>query len=520
MIPLFVNKNSRTKVVRSIALNGIIAILMYFVSGLFLQHKAARLLSLVFSTFFIAKAVERFLDARAVRLSREQCELLLQYLSTETSSGRSLDTAFAHAPEHFARLYSQKSPFLSGLEQIAAGLRLQMPLHLLIRDFASTLQSQEARIVLQVLTTIDFGGSDLPEVLHQESRILGDMKRIERQVAAENAQQSSEAMILCLLPFFAMLALRTAAASYMEASFESLLGQGILAASYLLALLALFLNIHFRADSPSRSYDESLLGLKRYLLRPSFLKNLATKLLNYLPNRYVLRLYNATRVLWTLRSEDGGRAHSYEAGLEELNVALQMKLLWLIVAMPLGIAAWQLGLPWFYILAIIVIIPFMQDQELLSRANRYQNELMQSLPLFVALMNQLLRSGMVVQRALLFTIREMPQDSPLQKELRLLESSISSGQNASHVLSEFSSRLDIPEAQTALLMLARQETHGGHEMLRQLDQASKDCWSILGSAYRRRYELLSQRMFIPMILDMFSIVLMSAAPAVLMFMGA
>lgn len=511
------NKNLM-KQVRILLLYLLISVAMYLLAALFIELTWIRLLSAAVSAYFIYQALTAYQADRAAKLSREQTELLLQFLSTETSSGHSLDSAFIVAPLHFAKLYNRKSKFQSGLEQIAAGLQLQIPLHLLIRDFASELDSQDAKIVLQVLTTMDFGGSDLPDVLHQESKILGDMKRMERQVAAENAQQSMEALLLCLLPFIAMIALRTAAKTYMADSFESILGQSILAASYLLAIVALVLNIHFRADHKRASHDESLIKLKAFLSRPSILTKAASLVLGHLPKSYTLRIYQAMRILTSLRDQQAAeQSRSYEAGIDELNVWCQVKLLWFIVACPLSLAAIMAGIPWYLILVIVILLPFAQDQELLSRANRYQNELMHGLPLFVALMNQLIKSGMVVQRALLFTIQELPRDSALQRELKRMESNLFSGQNAAQVLSDFSSRLDIPEAQSALLLLARQETHGGQEILRQLEQASRDCWSILASAYRRRYELLSQRMFIPMILDMFSIVLMSVAPALLMF---
>lgn len=496
------------------------AVLMTLLAGLFIVPLWGRVLAGLLSAMLLASATIRFLDYKAEKVCREQTELLLQFLSTETSSGRSLDSAFIDAPLHFAKLFSRKSRFQAGLEQISAGLRLQIPLHVLIRDFAGALDSQEARIVLQVLTTMDFSGTDLPEILHQEGRILGDIKRIERQVAAENAQQSTEALILCLLPFLAMILLRMAAADYMSDSFTSELGQMMLLISFLLAIFALILNVLFRSTTAVKPKDESLISLKKRLAQPSLLSKLAAKVLGVLPKAYVLRIYGAMRILWTLRdTKDENLDHfQYQAGIDELNVWCQLKLLWFVLSIPLTILGVRLGLPFFYVFLLVIALPLFQDQELLSRAGRYQNELMQGLPLFISLMNQLLKSGMVVRRALLFTIQQMPVDSALYRELKLIETSMSGGLNAAPVLGEFSARLDIPEAQTALLLLARQETHGGPEMLRQLNQASQDCWSILGSAYRKKHEMLSQRMFLPMLLDMFSVVVMGAAPAMLMFM--
>ncbi len=496
------------------------AIVMSFLAALFLVPVWARITAGLLTSVLLTRATMAYSTCRLEKVYREQTELLLQFLSTETSSGRSLDSAFIDAPLHFAKLYSRNNRFQQGLEKIAAGLRLQIPLHALIRDFTSIVESREARAVLQVLTTMDFGGSDLPEILHQEARLLGDIKRIERQVMAENASQNTEAMILCLLPFLAILLLRLAAADYMHESFTSPTGQLMLLGSFVLAAFALMLNILFRSTTKSKLKDESLIKLKQRLARPSPLSKMAAGLLNILPKAYVLRVYGAMRILWSLRDNaDGNTDHlQFEAGIDELNVWCQMKILWFVLALPLSAVALTAGLPWFFVLALLISIPLSQDQELFGRSSRYQNELMQGLPLFISLMNQLLKSGMVVRQALLFTIREMPADSAMFRELRLIELALSTGLNAAPVLGEFSARLDIPEAQTALLLLARQETHGGPEMLRQLDQASEDCWSILGSAYRRKHEMLSRRMLAPMIMDLFSVVLMGAAPAILMFM--
>lgn len=494
-------------------------LIMTLLASLFIKPLWIRGLAGSISAVILFKAAEGFLSYRAERICREQTELLLQFLCTETSSGHSLDSAFISAPLHFEKLYSKSNSFQNGLAEISAGLRLQIPLHSLISDFCSGLCSQEARIVLHVLTTIDYGGSDLPEVLHQQSRILGDMKRIERQVAAENAQQSTEAFILCLLPFIAMFLLRTAAADYMEDSFQSWIGQLMLGLSFLMSSAALICNLHFRSYSSVTVKDESLVNLKRQLVRLPFLANLSAKIMSCLPRAYILKIYSAMRILWTLRSsqEENAEYERNQAGITELNTWFQLKVLWFLIGIPLTALATLLGLPLAYSLILVILLPFVQDHELLSRASRYQNELMQALPLFISTMNQLIKSGMVVRRALLFTIQQMPEDSALHKELLLLENSLLGGLNAAVVLGEFSARLDIPEAQSALLLLARQETHGGAEMLRQLDQASQDCWSILGTAYRRKKEIESQRMFIPMLLDMFAVIIMGAAPALLMF---
>lgn len=506
--------------IRSLVIYIASAVLMMLLANLFIVDKALCIPAGLLSGVGMSIALERLLAYRGEKVSREQTELLLQFLSTETSAGKSLDTAFMDAPMHFAKLYSKKNRFQAGLEEIATGLRLQMPLHALIRDFATRLESPEAAIVLQVLTTMDFSGTDLPDLLHQEARILGDIKRIERQVQAEHASQSMESIILALMPFPVMLMLQTGAADYMQDSFTSSFGQLMLAGSYVLAITALILNILFRAKAATKLKDESLIRLKQRLAKESSLSRLAARLQDYLPKTYVLRLYASMRILWSLRDDNqtGWIRMQYEAGIDEVNVWCQLKILWFVLAIPLLIVCGLLGMPLLYIMIILIAVPLAQDQELFSRANRYQNELMQSLPLFISLMNQLLKSGMVVRRALLFSIRQMPTDSAFYRELQLIELSMNSGQNAAAVLGEFSARLDVPEAQSALLLLARQETHGGGEMLRQLDQASRDCWSILGNAYRKKHEMLSQRLFLPMIMDMFSIILMSAAPALLMFM--
>ncbi len=496
-----------------------LTVVMAYSSGLFIDMKMAAVGAGMTSAGLIFLSGKRLLETRQEKVCREQTELLLQFLSTETSSGISLDTAFIHAPAHFEKLYSSKNRFQFALTQIAAGLRLQIPLHVLIEDFSKTLSNQESRLVLQVLTTMDFGGTDLPDTLHQQARILGDIKRIERQVAAEHAQQSTESIILCLMPFVILFMLKRGAGDYITASFEDPLGRVLLLVSYVLAITALILNIYFRSKQKAKASDESLVRLKRWLMDTGLLVGLSRRIIDILPKAYVLKVYSAMRVLWTLRDDDDPLAMQFEAGMDELNLWCQLKILWVLIAIPLIILALWIGLPIFYVLVLLIALPLFQDQELFGRANRYQNELMQGLPLFITLMNQLLKSGMVVRRALIFTIAQMPEDSALYRELKLLESNMASGQNAALVLSEFSTRLDIPEAQTALLLLARQETHGGQEMLRQLDLASADCWAILGTAYRRKHELLRQRMFIPMLLDLFAIILMSAAPALLMFIS-
>ena len=90
-----------------------------------------------------------------------------------------------------------------------------------------------------------------------------------------------------------------------------------------------------------------------------------------------------------------------------------------------------------------------------------------------------------------------------------------SGIPASDAIEKFSLRIQIPEAQAALLLVARYGRLGTSEVLNLLALQSSACWNLCRNAARKKQERESLWMILPMTLDFICVLLVATTPAII-----
>ena len=87
--------------------------------------------------------------------------------------------------------------------------------------------------------------------------------------------------------------------------------------------------------------------------------------------------------------------------------------------------------------------------------------------------------------------------------------------SASDAIERFSLRIGIPEAQSALLLMARYGRSGTREVLNLLSLQSSACWTLCRNAARKKQERESLGLLFPMVLDFISVLIVATTPAVI-----
>jgi hypothetical protein len=92
---------------------------------------------------------------------------------------------------------------------------------------------------------------------------------------------------------------------------------------------------------------------------------------------------------------------------------------------------------------------------------------------------------------------------------------ILSGSSASDAVEKFSLRIRIPEAQAALLLIARYGRLGSSEILNLLSLQSSACWNLCRNAARKKQEREALGLLLPMTLDFICVLLVAMTPAII-----
>ncbi|MDI9498566.1 MAG: hypothetical protein QM270_08820 [Bacillota bacterium] len=452
--------------------------------------------------------------------------LFFQYLYTETGGGRSLETACRGAAAHFAFFYGPNEPFMRELIRLERGLELQQPLQELFRGMAGRTAATEARAVLYLLASSQLLGPRLREILETAATMLGELHRIGRQVAAENARQNLEAVILIILPFALMPAMHVIAAEDLARSRSSGYGLLLLGAALCLSVLAGSLVLRLRAGLRETKIPEgSFLRLRAGLIRSETLLGLGKTMTARLPARYRLRIYRAMRTLLHVESSSSRSGPADREG----DVIEQLVAGWVLLRALLFGSLLGLGLllqlmgrrpPGLFALLVLFIATVLPERQLFVRQERYQLALLASFPLYTALMVQLLRSGFSLGRAILFCSRHMDPGTPIEREFAHFRPALEAGERASSLLTQFASRLDELEAHTVFLLFAQYERFGGDETLGQLERAVDKGWELMKQARRRSGDLQAAAMLLPMLLAMLAVILIGITPALNYFLFA
>ncbi len=122
---------------------------------------------------------------------------------------------------------------------------------------------------------------------------------------------------------------------------------------------------------------------------------------------------------------------------------------------------------------------------------------MQDIPLFMCLLSTLLEAGMQLPKAIEICAKAFGDNKNLSLEIKNIRAMMLSGISASDAVEAFSLRVQIPEAQAALLLVAQ------------------SCWDLCRNAARKKQEREALALLFPMTLDFICVLLVATTPAII-----
>ena len=437
---------------------------VYFASGLFIKSEFIRLFLAILLSILPWKEAMKKIYSNNYRHMRTQLLVLLQVLCTSVSSGYSIEKSLLLIRPVIEKTFGKRSMLLKPLINLENNLKLHVSLEDSLNTFAQQIGFPETVPVFHALAISGEIGNNSLSILRSSCQMLSELNAVQGEIAASNAGKNAEAAILCAMPFGVTFALNYMSREYLDMARNTKTGSFLLAAAFGICTIACAMLLKFMSHEQGRKAYKSEHAVSINTYEQYLKKQLLTGTAAFVISTAIL-------------------------------VTLDKNPLFSLV----------------FTAAIIVL----GGCEIRTDVERKREDLMSDIPLFLCLISTLLESGMQLPKAISICSKAFEENKSLSLEIKNLRAMILSGIPASDAVEKFSLRIQIPEAQAALLLIARYGRLGSAEVLNMLNLQSQACWNLCRNASRKRQEREALGLIIPMTLDFISVLMVAMTPAII-----
>ena len=502
------NKNAEAGIflrfaIKRIWLMPLFAVLIFYLSGLFIKPVQVRILICLLLCFFPWLAVVRKLYAGSREHMRTQLLVVLQALCTSVSSGYSIEKSLVLVRPVIENTFGRRSPLIRPLIELENDLKMHTGLEKALVSFAESINFPETLPVFHALAISGQIGNNTLAILRSACQMLSELNAVRNEIQASNAGKNAEAVMLCIMPFTITFALNNMSSEYMDLARTTKTGSLLLGAAFGICIISVSLLLRFMAHDSGRKvkgkvsigFDDSI---KVKNNRP-----LSSFIMKILPPGIVA----ARHELFSELSVNPSLA--YEQYLKKLLMLCSVS--GLLGAAILTAA----GKNPLFALVFVIAVYLLSSREARNEAQLKREDLMQDIPLFMCLMSTLLEAGMQLPKAIEICAKAFGDNKNLSLEIKNMRAMMLSGISASDAVEKFSLRVQIPEAQAALLLVARYGRLGTSEVLNLLQLQSQSCWDLCRNAARKKQEREALALLFPMTLDFICVLLVATTPAII-----
>ena len=475
---------------------------VYFASGLFISSETVRLILAVALSIFPWKEAMKKIYSNNYRHMRTQLLVLLQVLTTSVSSGYSIEKSLLLIRPVIERTFGRRSMLLKPLINLENNLKLHVSLEESLNTFAKQIAFPETVPVFHALAISGEIGNNSLSILRSSCQMLSELNAVQGEIAASNAGKNAEAAILCAMPFGVTFALNYMSREYLDMARNTRTGSFLLALAFGVCTIACAMLLKFMSHEHGRKAYKSELAVNL-----TSGKAYSTPLTKLVKKIFPASFITARHELFNELSVNPD--YTYEQYLKK---QLLTGTVFLVLSASILIT---LGKNPLFALFLTAALLLLGGFEIRSDVERKREDLMSDIPLFLCLISTLLESGMQLPKAISICAKAFDENKSLSLEIKNLRAMILSGIPASDAIEKFSLRIQIPEAQAALLLVARYGRLGTSEVLNMLNLQAQACWNLCRNASRKRQEREALGMIIPMTLDFISVLMVAMTPAII-----
>ena len=164
------------------------------------------------------------------KLKKQKKELTLQFKSmmealiTSLTAGYSLEHAFTDARRELTYVYEPDALIFCELDDIIAGLKVNIPLEKLLKEFGERSGIEDIENFANVVMAAKRSGGNLIRIIEKTVRNISDKISLEDEMDTMIAAKKLEERIMMLMPYGILLYLRLSNGAFVEVLYHNALG--------------------------------------------------------------------------------------------------------------------------------------------------------------------------------------------------------------------------------------------------------------------------------------------------------
>ena len=475
--------------------------LIYSMSSFFIDAQLPRLAVSIILGFFPWKELMKKIFSGNYKHLRTQLLILLQVLTTSVSSGYSIERSLTLIRPVIEHSFGSKSVLIKPLITLENNIKVHMNLDKALDIFSRQIDFPETIPIFHALAISSDIGNNSLAILRSSCQMLSEMNAVQNEINAANAGKNAEAVMLCIMPFAITCALDRMGGNYLQTARESRIGSVILVASFAVAVFASALLFRFmtHTEKTQKKADINLTAVRNNDERTP----LTDLLRRIVPTSFIASRHEIFNEI----SIEPGKA--YEQYLRKQIIICSAVL---IISFAVLITA---GMNPVFSPLLTIAVAVLGAYDIRKEAEYRREDLMRDMPLFLCLTHTLLEAGLQLPKSIDICSYAFKESNGLSSEIRNLRAMMLSGMTASDAVERLSLRIQIPEAQSALLLVARYGRLGTSEVLGLLSLQASACWNLCRNAARKKQEREALGLLFPMTLDFVSVLMVATTPAII-----
>lgn len=194
---------------------------------------------------FVPFAVFEYRGLKRVKLKQQKHQLsvefkaMLESIVTSLNAGYSLEQSFADSRRDLGLVYEKDAVIFNELDGILAGLKMNLPLESLLKDFGDRSGIEDIRNFANVVMAAKRSGGNLIRIIHKTVNSITDKMAVEEEIETLITSKKLEERIMMVMPYGIIFYLRVTNGEFLEVLYHNVLG---------VMLMTVFLIVIYIAD--------------------------------------------------------------------------------------------------------------------------------------------------------------------------------------------------------------------------------------------------------------------------------
>ncbi len=179
---------------------------------------------------FIPFGIMDYRSLKKKKLEKQKQELTLQFKSMiealviSLNAGYSLEHSFETAQKDLSLVYDRQAYIFEELYIILSGLRMNIPLERLLKDFGERSGIEDIKNFANVVMVAKKSGGNLIRIIQKTVNSIGDKIAVEQEIETMISAKKLEERIMMIMPYGIIGYLRISNGDFLQVLYHNLLG--------------------------------------------------------------------------------------------------------------------------------------------------------------------------------------------------------------------------------------------------------------------------------------------------------